>query len=113
MFHVQRNTEGQLIRVEAASFAEATATLPADDHEIQAWFANETVENSLNALKRSDIEMIRVLDDLIHVLTSKGVLRVTDLPAAAQAKLLDRSRARTALGGLSNLIDDEEETGLV
>lgn len=112
MFHVQRNAIGELSRVEAASFAEATETLPPDDHEIQAWFTNETVENSLNALKLSDIEMIRVLDDLIQVLTAKGVLRITDLPEAAQAKLLDRNRARVSLGGLSNLIDDEE-TGLV
>lgn len=112
MFYVQRNPQGDLTRVEAASFPEATTSLPADDHEIQAWFANETVENSLNTLKLSDIEMIRVLDDLIQVLTSKGLLRITDLPPAAQAKLLDRTRARVALGGLSNLIDDEE-TGLV
>jgi len=112
MFYVQRNAEGELTRVEAASFAEATDTLPADAHEIQEWYANEVVENSLNTLKLSDIEMIRVLDDLIQVLTAKGVLRVTDLPPAAQAKLLDRNRARVTLGGLSNLIDDEE-TGLV
>jgi hypothetical protein len=56
--------------------------------------------------------MIRVLDDLIQVLTDKGVIRVTDLPAAAQAKLMDRSQAREALGGLSQLIDDDE-TGLI
>jgi hypothetical protein len=56
--------------------------------------------------------MIRVLDDLIQVLTRKGVISVTDLPPAAQAKLMDRNHAREALGGLSHLIDDEE-TGLI
>ena len=112
MFYVQRDAQGLLIRVEAAPYAGSTGTLPADDHEIQAWFANEAVESSLNQLKQSDMEMIRVLDDLIQVLTSKGVIRVTDLPAAAQAKLMDRTHAREALGGLSHLIDDDE-TGLI
>ncbi|PCR92905.1 tryptophan synthase subunit beta [Pseudomonas sp. FW215-R2] len=112
MFYVQRDAQGQLVRVEAAAWAEATETLPADHHEIQAWFANAAVENSLKQLKQSDLEMIRVLDDLIQVLTSKGVIRVTDLPPAAQAKLMDRTQAREALGGLSQLIDDEE-TGLI
>ena len=112
MFYVQRDAQGQLVRVEAASYAEATETLPADNHEIQAWYANEAVEKSLKQLKTSDQEMIRVLDDLIQVLTSKGVIRVTDLPAAAQAKLMDRTQAREALGGLSHLIDDDE-TGLI
>jgi hypothetical protein len=109
---VQRDAQGQLIRVEAAAYAEATETLPADHHEIQAWYANEAVENSLKQLKQSDFEMIRVLDDLIQVLTSKGVIRVTDLPPAAQAKLMDRTQAREALGGLSQLID-EDESGLI
>jgi len=108
MFYVQRDAAGQLVRVEAAAFAEATGQLPADDHEIQAWYANEVVEKSLNQLKLSDMEMIRVLDDLIQVLTSKGILNITDLPAPAQAKLLDRNQARENLGGLSNLINDDE-----
>ena len=112
MFYVQRDAQGLLIRVEAAAYAEATETLPAHSHEIQAWFANEVVETSLKQLKQSDLEMIRVLDDLIQVLTQKGVIRVTDLPPAAQAKLMDRTQAREALGGLSHLIDDEE-TGLI
>ncbi|QJP93161.1 MULTISPECIES: tryptophan synthase subunit beta [Pseudomonas] len=112
MFYVQRDAQGQLVRVEAAAWAEATETLPADHHEIQAWFANAAVENSLKQLKQSDLEMIRVLDDLIQVLTQKGVIRVTDLPAAAQAKLMDRTQAREALGGLSQLID-EDEGGLI
>jgi hypothetical protein len=112
MFYVQRDAQGQLVRVEAAAYAEATETLPADHHEIQAWFANAAVENSLKQLKQSDFEMIRVLDDLIQVLTQKGVIRVTDLPPAAQAKLMDRTQAREALGGLSQLID-EDEGGLI
>lgn len=108
MFYVQRDAHGQLIRVEAAAYAGSTEALPADHHEVQAWFANDVLQNSLKQLKQSDLDMIRVLDDLIQVLTTKGVIRVTDLPAAAQAKLLDRSHAREALGGLNHLINDDE-----
>jgi hypothetical protein len=112
MFYVQRDAQGSLVRVEAAPYAEATETLPANHHDIQTWFSNEVVETSLKQLKQSDLEMIRVLDDLIQVLTSKGVIRVTDLPPAAQAKLMDRTQAREALGGLSHLIN-EDEKGLI
>ena len=108
MFYVQRDAQGALVRVEAIAFTESTETLPADHHEIQAWYANEVVETSLAQLKQSDLEMIRVLDDLIQVLTSKGVIRITDLPPAAQAKFLERTQARAALGGLSELINDDE-----
>jgi hypothetical protein len=115
MFYVQRNTEGQLMRVEAEAYADATETLPADHPDLQAWFASEVMATSLTQLKQLKqlkLEMIRVLDDLIQVLIGKGVIMVTDLPAAAQAKLMDRSQAREALGGLSYLIDDDED-GLI
>ena len=112
MFYVQRDAQGSLVRVEAVPYAEATETLPANHHDIQDWFSDELVENSLKQLQQSDLEMIRVLDDLIQVLTEKGVIRVTDLPPAAQAKLMDRNQARVVLGGLSQLIN-EEEKGLI
>ena len=112
MFYVQRNAQGQLMRVEGQAYADFSETLPADHPDVQAWFASEVVASNLRQLKQSDLDMIRVLDDLIQVLTDKGVIRVTDLPAAAQAKLMDRSQAREALGGLSHLVDDDE-AGLI
>lgn len=113
MFYVQRDAAGQLRRVEAAAFDEFTEILPADHAEILEWFADDEVENSLNQLKQSDLDMIRVLEDLIDVLTAKGVFNITDLPAGAQAKLLNRSKARKALSSLTNLIEEEEHGGLI
>jgi hypothetical protein len=49
---------------------------------------------------------------LIQVLITKNVMSITDLPPAAQAKFLERTQARAALGGLSELINDDE-TGLI
>lgn len=113
MFYVQRNDQGQLQRVEVAPYAEYTEVLPADHVDIQGWFADDVVENSLKQLKQSDLDMIRVLEDLIEVLTAKGVFSITDLPPGAQAKLLSRSTARKALGNLNNLIEEEDEGGLI
>ncbi|AGZ32995.1 tryptophan synthase subunit beta [Pseudomonas sp. SWI6] len=113
MFYVQRDSEGELLRVEAAPFEGFAEILPADHAEIQEWFADDVVENSLKQLKQSDLDMIRVLEDLIEVLTTKGVISITDLPVGAQAKLLNRSTARRALGSLNNLIEEESEGGLI
>lgn len=84
MFYVQRDQQNALVRVEADAFAGATETLEADHHEILAWFADDAVDNSLKHLRQSDLEMIRVLDDLIQVLITKNVMSITDLPPAAQ-----------------------------
>jgi hypothetical protein len=108
MYYVKRDNYGNLQRVEAAPFEEMNGELTADSQEAQAWFANQSVENSLLKLQQSDLDMIRVLEDLISVLIRKGVVRITDLPEVAQAKLVGRSKARDALGGLNLLINDDE-----
>lgn len=113
MFYVQRDIDGELLRVEAAPYEDYTEMLPADHAQIQEWFSDVQVENSLKQLKQSDLDMIRVLEDLIEVLTSKGVFSITDLPVGAQSKLLSRSTARKALGSLNNLIEEDEGGGLI
>ena len=112
MVYVKRDTYGTLLQVEAAPFEGMAGELAADSQEAQAWFANQTAESSLLQLKQSDLDMIRVLEDLITVLIRKGVVRITDLPEAAQSKLVGRSKARDALGGLHRLINDDE-SGLI
>lgn len=109
MFYTKRDAEGRLLRVEAAAFDGMTGQLPDDDSELRAWLA---ARDSLAHLRQSDLEMVRVLEDLVHALIDKGVLRITDLPEAAQAKLAGRSRARDALGSTRLLVDDDD-SGLI
>ena len=108
MLYVKRDAWGNLQRVESAAFEGMDGELPADDQAAQEWLTQQNAEQSLIQLKQSDLDMIRVLDDLITVLISKGVVRITDLPEAAQGKLVGRSKARDALGGLHRLINDDE-----
>ncbi len=55
----------------------------------------------------SDIQLVRVLEDLIQVLIQNGALRFTDLPIAAQDKLNRRKILRDSINDL-NLIDDDQ-----
>ncbi len=41
-----------------------------------------------------DADLVRVLEDLVHVLINKGVIELSDLPPQAQAKLLKRQGFR-------------------
>jgi hypothetical protein len=56
----------------------------------------------------SDLAMSRVVEDLVDLLIEKGVIRFTDLPEAAQKKLLARTEARTDLAGHSPLVGGED-----
>lgn len=49
---------------------------------------------------QSDIDLIRVIEDLIDILVVKSVISINDLPSPVQKKLLSRKSLRTQ-GGLS------------
>lgn len=53
--------------------------------------------DKVNALSQSDTSLVRVLEDLIDVLINRGVIQFTDLPEAAQTKLLERRETRASL----------------
>lgn len=60
-------------------------------------------------LSSSDLEFVRVLEDLIEVLISNGTIRLTDLPPKALEKLNERKRTRKQLKNSLDLIGDDDE----
>ncbi|MDX9698325.1 MAG: hypothetical protein RBT55_02015 [Rhodocyclaceae bacterium] len=70
-------------------------------------FARRLLEES-NPLTPSDLDLVRVLEDLVELLVERSVIRFTDLPAAAQTKLLGRKNRRAAISRFSLINDDNE-----
>lgn len=64
-------------------------------------------------LSSSDIEFIRVLEDLIELLISNGTIRLTDLPPKALEKLNERKRTRKQLKRSLDLISDDDEGSII
>ena len=64
-------------------------------------------------LSQSDTAIARVLEDLIDVLITRGVIQFTDLPDAAQSKLLSRRQTRARLKDSLQLLPGEGEGGLL
>lgn len=110
MLYVQYGEDGQMVRVESVPFDEMSGTLAEGDPSVQQWLAQrEEVARRLARLQGSDLEMIRVLEDLVDVLVSRGVIRYTDLPDAAQRKLESRAQTRAQLSNLGGLLGSEDE----
>jgi len=66
-----------------------------------------------NALSQTDTSLVRVLEDLIDVLITRGVIQFTDLPEAAQAKLLERRETRASLSNRLQLLPTDGDNDLV
>jgi hypothetical protein len=66
----------------------------------------ETALSQQNPFRESDIELARVLEDLISLLIDRDLIRFTDFPELAQKRLIERQALRLNSKKL-NLIDNE------
>ena len=81
-----------------------------DDQQL-AGFLNG-VDGNRHALASTDLNFIRVLEDVIELLIDKNNIRFTDLPPAAQEKMIQRQHLRHSMKNQLNLLDDEGD-GLI
>ena len=63
-----------------------------------------------SSLSQTDSGLARVLEDLIDVLITRGLIQFTDLPEAAQAKLLERRQTRATLTHRLDLLPDDGDS---
>ena len=66
------------------------------------------LQDARKSMLDSDLAMSRVVEDLVDLLIQKGVIRFTDLPVAAQKKLMARNEARADLAEHSPLVGGED-----
>ncbi len=90
---VSRDDNGRIAAVAAEATGTAVEAIGADSPELQAFLAQLSPEGTSD-LARTDLALIRVVEDLIETLMDKNVLRFTDLPEAAQHKLMQRRSLR-------------------
>lgn len=109
--YVQRDAAGAIVglvqRAMTPEEAAAGQWLPAsgEDADVQA-FARRLGPDASNPLAETDASLARVVEDLIDILIDKSLIQFTDLPAAAQNKLLQRRQTRSKLTNRLNLLGD-------
>jgi len=114
MPYVARDEQGQIIDVKEQETESAYEQLPLDHPDLVSYLntasgAAAQPEEIRAELEASDLEFVRVIEDVIAVLIDKRVFMLTDLPAAAQEKLARRYHLRSALSDLGGIISDHED----
>ena len=110
----RRNAQGQVIALsrQAMSAQDAKAggweTITEADHGVQAFLRE--VASQPDSLSQTDAGLARVLEDLIDVLINRGLIQFTDLPEAAQVKLLERRQTRASLANRLELLPDDSDS---
>ncbi|MBU2953326.1 hypothetical protein [Marinobacter sp. F3R08] len=100
--YVKRNEH----RIVAASedYLDGFEEIDPTDPQLQSFLADKVDPDATRRFRESDSSLIRVIEDLVDLLSSKGIIRFTDLPPEAQKKLMERKSMRRDDDNL-NLID--------
>lgn len=104
---VIRDVSGQIVALSEVPLLGAEE-LPPGHPEVMAFAARLTTAPAEPpaAFATSDLAFIRVMEDLIEALIRKGALALTDLPAPAQDKLMERRALRGWLADMVGVMDD-------
>lgn len=113
MPYVVRDASGQIVQLLVEKSPEATEEMSPEDPALRAFLFRVAGAGDLqNALTSSDLDMIRVIEDLVATLIDKGIIALTDLPAEAQRKLARRCELRSTLSDLGEIVADMDELSL-
>lgn len=108
--YIKRDIHGKIVAVSiepAEHFIKEN--ISAHSAELSVFFNSAQAASPAETLRETDADVIRVLEDLIDLLAEKGFIQFTELPAAAQHKLLSRQSIRKRLNGLQLLPDESED----
>lgn len=99
MPYVQRNQAGLIVSLSALPVGTEDQFMVPDDPEIIQFLSHpeivgdERIKSEFE-LFAADLNMIRVVEDLIDLLTQKGVIMFSELPPPVQEKILGKKTTR-------------------
>lgn len=111
---VMRDEAGQIVAIYREISAGAEEYLPPSHPAVQG-FVHQNIgalpigHVEKPAMLQSDLDMIRVYEDLTDILLSKNLVMLTDFPQPAQDKLIRRKRLRSSLSPITELLDGTDE----
>ncbi len=104
MSYLLRSSDGKVQAVSLVAMEGAGWELvDPSSREYQDFLEGAIAEQS--PFRESDIQLARVLEDLVNLLIDRDLIRFTDLPAPAQKRLVERQTLRMKSKQL-NLIDE-------
>lgn len=109
---IKRNESGEIVQVSREATEECREFAPPCSPELQA-FVGDDDELKNQALSKSDLDFVRVLEDVIDVLMDKGVISFTDLPEPAQRKLMERQSLRQRLNSVGLMSETDDDSGVI
>ncbi len=108
MAYILKNAQGEVIAASTSENPGAGWEYVENNAKVYLDYLESALVKS-NTFRESDIQLARVLEDLINLMIERNLIRFTDFPEAAQRRLNQRQSMRRN-SQLSDLLGDSEDT---
>ena len=107
MPYIERSADGKIIGLRTVAGPNVTETKSLKDEEILN-FLKDNLDNKFleSLLAHSDAGLIRLVEDLINLLTKKNIILFTELPEKAQEKIIEREQLREKISSQNIIVED-------
>ena len=106
LMFIKRDNAGKIVTISKVQDGDSLEYMEDDNPELQIFMRSLKIYQQ-HELAQTDQSMARVVEDVINLLVEKNLIFFTDLPDAAQKKLLVR-RAMRGKHVSVDLIDDND-----
>ncbi len=106
MAYILRNEQGAIIAASTNTQVDKDWQFIENNHPEYIAFLEADIKQH-DAFRESDIQLARVLEDLIEVLIERNLIQFTDFPSAAQKRLNDRQSMRSK-NRLTMIVEDDK-----
>ncbi|MFD0914125.1 hypothetical protein [Methylophilus luteus] len=106
MAYILKNKEGAIIAASPDTQVSADWVLIENSDTEYLSFLDEELKKN-HTFRESDIQLARVLEDLISILIERSLISYTDFPSAAQKRLNERQTLRHK-NNLHTLLGDDD-----
>lgn len=107
MPYVKRGSDGTILAVSKIADADCTEEIDPHDEGLKAFVLEMSKEQM--KMTESDLDFVRVVEDLVDLLVSKNYILFTELPVKAQEKMRARQALRGQMASRLDLLGDEED----
>lgn len=112
MPYIQRDANGKIEALWKEARPGAQEYLPLSHPDIESFLAAAGEGNAGSNAEVNDLQMVRVIEDVVDLLIRKNLIVLTELPPVVQHKLLQRRRMRERLFGGVSVIEEEGDQGI-
>lgn len=109
MLYIERNAAGEIDNIEFSP-GEGREEISLHDPKLKEFIEHAPNSDEIvhDVLNRLDLDMVRIIEDLIDVLIERNIILFTDLPDPVQNKILFKKTIRNISKKTNTFADDEE-----